>query len=192
MRTRPLLLLSASALLAGCTSSEVSQELLENPLYAEWYHQDIVDHIVSLELSQTDALKDADAKRSADETRQASIKAGDEAEAIQQSGLLGNFIEADEPVEGEVLLWNGALYTDPGFLTVPGTDLRVYLSTSMDPREQPFPSEEDIELGPLLTPYGAQTLSAPETLADIRTVVLWDAGLKRMHAFAQVRRTAAE
>lgn len=190
MRLRLLPAIAVPVLLAGCSSQDVSLELRDNPLYAEWYHQDMVDHIVSLELEQDDSLKNADAKRSADETRQASLRAGDEAENMQQAGWLGTFVEVEEPVEGEVLVWNGGLYTGPDFLSVPGTDLHVYLSASVDPRSYRFPSDDDVDLGPLVTPYGSQTIPAPKDLTDVRTVVLWDAGLKRLHAFAQVHRTA--
>lgn len=192
MRTRSLILVSASlssVLLAACTAtSGVSQNPPDNPLYAEWYYEDLVDHIVSLELASDDSLRDADAKKSADEARAAGLKAAGEAEEKQNKGLHGTLAEVKEPVTGEVLIIDGALYFSPDFVSVPGVELHAYLSTAIDPRESRFPGEDDIDAGVLASPYGAQALPVPADLPDIRSVVLWDKALKRVHAFAQVRR----
>lgn len=177
-----------STTFAACTPQQTASDLSQNPLYVEWYNQDIVEQIVSLELNDDPSLKDPEAKELADAARKDALSKSKAAEAEQLTGLMGAFSEVAEPTDGEALLLDDALHLGPDFLSTPGVDLRIYVSSAVDPRDAAFPADADIDLGPLMSPYGPQTYRFPTPSQDIRTVVLWDAALKRIHAFAQMQK----
>jgi hypothetical protein len=177
--------------LAACARTGADRALLENPLYAEWYYQDVVDHVVDLELADDASLKDADAKAKADAARKDALEKSNAAEARQDAGAKGTFVEVAEPNAGEALLLEGTLYISPDFQTAPGVDLHMYLSPAQDPREAAFPGPDDIDIGPVADPYGPHAYElGGKQLPDVRSAVLWDNALKRMHGFAQLRRVA--
>ena len=59
----------------------------------------------------------------------------------------------------------------------------------VDPRDVVFPDITSIDLGRIDYPYGAMSLpvhAKADAAKNLRSVVLWDAKLKRLHGFAQL------
>ena len=182
-------LFAGTLLLAACTAgpSASLQDRLQNPLFAEYYYDDLVDQMVTLQLHNDPAVVEDAGKDLADATRRDALQQSRDAQGLQQQGRMGEFVEAEAYAKGEVLLTDDALYFHPTFLATPGVDIRVMLTESIDPRDVEFPDPSAQDLGGLKSPYGDQwyALSAPQD--SMRTVVLWDAGLKRLMSFAQLR-----
>jgi hypothetical protein len=185
--------LSASLLLAACAPKPQQEtSLFENPLYAEWYYKDLIENMMNLEIQNDPIVKDASMKSMIQKVRQDALSKAQEATAARQAGQLGLLIPDTQEVRGQVLLAGGKLFFSPDTDIMPGPDLRVYLTPMIDPREgsgsvKVFPDASAVDLGPLQNPYGPSTYALPENLPDIRSVVLWDAKLKRIYAFAQLR-----
>ena len=190
-----LFLCSIVTLLTGCigstgTNTSLTMQL-RNPLFAERYYDEQVDHMVSLEI-QNDPLATAeDKKEIIDEVRVASLKKAKDAEARQKEGMVGIIKSDFEYAVGEALLLDNTLFLGPTFETIPGPSLEVYVSTIHDPREGTFPDASAQNLGPLQTPYGAQSFPVPapkstEPADQFRTFVLWDSDLERIYGFAQL------
>lgn len=161
---------------------------LQNPLFAERYYEDLVQRMVELEIGEHAILSDPKKKQMADAARRKGLQQSREAEQKQLKGIYGSFVNAEENTTGNVLYVDDMLYMDPVFETFPGVDLRVYLSTIVDPRDVQFPDETALDLGRLESPYGAQQYRVPEVdnMLKYRTVVLFDDGLERIHGFAQI------
>jgi hypothetical protein len=83
------------------------------------------------------------------------------------------------------------LYLSSDFVSKPGTNLHVYLTTVVDPRDGSFPDPTAIDLGAIQTVYGAQQFAVPkqEKPELLRTFVLWDKGFNRLYGFAQLTKT---
>ena len=66
--------------------------------------------------------------------------------------------------------------------------MHLFLSESVDPRDIEFPDDSSVDLGPILSPYGAQRYAVPTTDPPqrYRTAVLWDMKLERLYGFAQL------
>lgn len=181
------------ALLTGCGSNpaptKTAEDMLSNPLYAEWYYDDLVDHLVSLEIQNDTSLDDAGAKAASDEGRRDGLAKAKEATKKQSEGIMGAWVSDKEEIQGEVLLLGNMLYLGPSFMTRPGLDLRLYVTTTNDPREGTFPDENALEVGRLDAPYFPQSykLSALPEGVSPRTVVLYDVTLKRISGFVQLR-----
>jgi len=192
MKKITLTLLGASlATLTACASRTpdmTMNDLLKNPLFAEFYYEDLTNQLVSLELNEDEATKDPDKKAMIDALRTESLRRANEIEKVQTQGKTGAFIQAKDIVQGEVLLLDGTLFFGPEFIGTPGVDVRVYLSTMLDPRDEGFPDANAVDLGPLHTFYGEQWYEVPEPPegVDYRSVVLWDADLERVSSFAQI------
>lgn len=179
-------------LLSACSPLPLSRnavERMKNPLYAEQYYAELVDHFVGLQIHKDPALKDTDITTKADKARKEALRQSQEAAAVVDEGSIGFFSPAAEEMKGAALALGGKLYIGPDFLTIPGADLRIYATRMVDPREGTFPDETAQDLGPLDSPYGDQVyrLSGAFTDADQFTVVVFDRALKRVHGFAQVR-----
>lgn len=121
-----------------------------------------------------------------------SLRAAQDAQAIIQEGWLGSFVRGqDDEVTGSVLLLDGWLHIGPSFLMTPGLDVHVYVSQMIDPLEGTFPDETAIEVGPLVTAFGMQSLPLPASVSldgTYRTVVLYDEAVQRVSAFAQLEK----
>jgi len=179
--------------LAACGSSvtmtPILQEHLKNPLYAEQYWEDLVDRMMQHSISKT-FEKDAAKQSLTDNVRTESLAKAQEATKKRGQGILGPFATVTEQTQGLALFVDDTVYFGPGFMTYPGPALHVYLTTELDPSKITFPDPTAVDLGLLLTPYGAQSFAvvAEESSEHLRTVVLWDEQLGRMYAFAQMNR----
>lgn len=189
-RITPLALIGCIAL-AGCTSRPNSigvDRLLRNPLFAERYAENVVDRLVELEIIKDPSLEDETAKVFLEEQRKHWLEVARDARAKQRKGSEGNFIPIGEYAKGDVLSVDHQLHFGTLFEIDPLPSLHVYLTTVVDPRDVRFPDETALDLGPLQTPYGAQTYAVPQVDNPLlyRTAVLWDKNLGRLHSFAQL------
>ncbi len=189
----PLLAL-AGVLVAACTSPNLSlKEQLQNPLFAEIYYNDLVDTLTNIEIGQDRAdniefMKNKAAVARMRKVKESALKSSQEARSAHDRGLSGSFVSASETVNGEVLIVDDMLYTDPTFNTPPGSQLHLYLTSVLDPRDVPFPAKDDTDLGALEHPYGASSLKLSLVKGDPkpRSVVLYDTLLSRIYGFAQL------
>lgn len=180
--------LCTSLMLTACTGATALDNHFENPLYAEWYYQDLVDEMVELVLREDPLTKDEKKLSIIDDTRRNALQLQKEAEAQQNEGLMGGFVSDIATTRGEALLLENMLYLGQDFDTIPGPSLRLYLTTAVDPRDAAFPDETAIDLGALKNAYGAQAYALPENDEEVnyRTLVLWDEKLERLYGFAQL------
>lgn len=185
-----LCVFSCALLLSACTGTAATHDLYDNPLYAEWYYQDLVDEMVELVLREDEITKDERKMNIIEDTRRDALQKQKDAERRQYEGIMGQFISDIETTRGEALLLDDTLYLGPDFDTVPGPDLHLYLTTAVDPRDS-FPDETAIDLGELRDAYGAQAYAVPmsegEERPQWRTLVLWDEQLERLYGFAQLQ-----
>lgn len=186
----PLLLVTG--MLAGCgrTAESPSVELLlQNPLFAERYAEELVDVLTELEIIQDPVLEKENAKDKIASLKTDWLAIARDARASQRNGLLGDLLSMGAFTKGETLLTPTTLYFGPTLEVAPGPSLHVYLSEHIDPRDVEFPDASAIDLGVLPVPYGATALQLPKDIGDIirfRTVVLWDVTLNRLYGFAQL------
>ena len=184
--------LSVALLLIGCTAQVVENQpldaQLQNPLFAEWYYEELVQRMVELEIKQDPLLQDATKKAVADSTRKEALQKSKEATKKQLQGTMGSLISILEETNGEVLFLNNHLYFGPDFAATPGISLHIFMTTAVDPRDVSFPDETAIDLGPLQSPYDPGMYAVPPVEDPLlyRTVVLFDTTLKRIHGFAQL------
>lgn len=190
MKNIPLTLSLAIALV-GCSQTQYTPDqsaLLNNPLYAEQYSEQMVDRMVNLEIFNDPILEDRAIKNYADDTKEQWLKVAKTARALQREGLKGTLIPMQEYVEGEVLYHNDTVHFAPHFIVAPGPSLHVFLTKVIDPRDDVFPDETAIDLGFMAVPYAAQSFAVPpvETPEEYRALVLYDVKLKRLYGFAQI------
>lgn len=189
----PLALALPSLLLGACgaNSADVSlTELLKNPLYAEQYYDSRTDHMVNLVMQNDPLAKDETTKDVIEKYRVESLRQATKATQEQSRGVGGAILSDFSYGRGEALLLDNTLYIGPDFDIVPGPDMRVYVSTAVDPREGTFPDESALELGVLKTAFGAHSYVLPESdppRTDLRSVVFYDRRFKRIYAFAQLQ-----
>jgi len=193
MRCIPLILCGAAALTA-CTKvvpeNAISHgELMQNPLFAERFSEELIDAMVQIQLWEDPILQDEQKAALIEEARIGWFEITKEARAAKREGMLGTWQPIATDVRGMMLLTaQGNLYFDSQFTVTPGLELALYLTAAVDPRDTEFPDETAINLGKLQTPYGAQSYMLPEEAQDAslyRTAVLWDEALQRMHGIAQ-------
>lgn len=189
--TSTLLSLTAFAvILAGCQKAPVSADpkLLENPLYAEYYYDDLVERLVNLDIQNDPLLEDKSKRGFVDTARRNALQKAKEATRKQDEGLMGSFVPVTEFTGGEVLLLEQTLYFGPTFETAASPDLHVYLSETVDPRDTAFPDPSAIDIGIVKNPYGPQAFDGIQVASGsvIRSIVLWDNSLERLNGFAQV------
>ena len=163
-------------------------DLMENPLYAKRYYDELLENLVSLSIHQNPLLQEKGKEKKIEQARRDALIKAREAEQNQQSGPKGAFIPMEEYAQGIALLTGNTLYLSPDFAVTPGISLHLFLTTAVDPRDTKFPDPAAVDLGPLKNAYGAQAfavnLSASPT--HYRTAVLWDAALERLVSFAQL------
>ncbi len=190
MKYSTFLFAIAPCLLVACSAGTqpTVDSLLRNPLYAEQYSDDLVERMVQLTLNNDPVLQDPHMAALVNDTRTTWLETTTEARQKQRTGSQGNFVSVGEPVQGQVLLLGRTLYFGPFFTVAPGVEVHLYLTTVTDPRDQAFPDDTAMDAGALASPYGAQQYSVPGggDLAAYRTVVLYDAALQRILAFAQL------
>ncbi len=197
-------LLCSTLALGACTASHNTvsvDELLQNPLFAETYAEDVVNTMVNIEIRSTEseelrengefyetgAILDLETLQKVRDVRSTWVPVGERARQAQREGSIGNFVAVTEYATGEALLKDGMLYFGPTFDLAPAADLHVFLSNTVDPRAAEFPDETAVDLGPLQSPYGTQSYALTEAEGPYRTVVLWEQNLQRIWAFAQLR-----
>lgn len=181
----------ALLLLTGCNAAIFSPDeeaLMRNPLYAEHYAEQLVDAMVNLEVYEDPVLEDEAKKKIVSDTKEKGLAVARQARTDQRDGIIGQFIPMKEYAEGEVLYKENFLHVAPSFVTTPGPDLHVWMTTVVDPRDVEFPDPTAIDIGSLKTAYGAQSYAVPkvEDPKAYRTVVLWDNALGRLWSFAQI------
>ncbi|MFA6038796.1 MAG: DM13 domain-containing protein [Candidatus Peribacteraceae bacterium] len=196
MRLGRLSLLFALLLpLAACTARPTTEvqsvrreDLMQNPLYAERYWDELTERMVDILLREKDTL-DAGTLAAVDEVRREALQHAQEESLSKQGGKLGSFVSMKETVGGLAFLHGRTLSLSPDFLTSPGADLRLLLTTMLDPRDGVFPDETSVDIGRLESPYGAQEYLLPESVKteELRTVAVFDARLKRLYGFAQLQ-----
>jgi len=193
MTMKPFIIYTFAAfLLVGCSSRGTHQFILEeqlkNPLFAEWYYEELTQRMVELEIKQDPLLKDERKKVASDATRREALQKAKEAGKKQLQGMLGSLISILEETTGEVLYVDDAVYFGPDFFATPGISMHVFLTTVVDPRDVTFPDETAMDLGPMQSPYdtGAYPVPPVENPLLFRTVVLLDTTLNRIHGFAQL------
>jgi hypothetical protein len=196
-KTIPAALTVISLSLIGCAPSQqgASADMLQNPLYAEWYFNDIVENMMSLDIRQDPLTKTE--RSTIDTMRQDALAGAQAATAKRLQGFGGTLLPKAVETQGRVLLLDSTLFFSPDTNVVPAAELHVYLSTLVDPTETTgsgsttllFPEPSALDLGLMRVPYGASSITVPaqENAPQYRTVVLWDKRLKRMHAFAQLQ-----
>jgi len=194
MKTSPLLsaLPLALFLIAGCSQNAAQEDLLRNPLYSRFYYQDLANHMADYSIQNDPILKDAEKKGIIESTRSRAVEHIANANALINAGKKGGFMSDTEYAAGTALLSGGTVYFSQDFNTLPGPSVRVYASTLLDPRGEsgsvlPFPDESAVDLGPLKSPYMAQSYVIPAEAKDtaFRSIVLWDTRLERLFGFAQ-------
>lgn len=191
MRTTLLALALAPAIaLSACNgSTSMNSDPLQNPLYAEYYYDDLVESMVNFQLNDPNAVADDERlQKVLEDVRYQGLKKAQEANKLQDTGAKGMLVQAKAFAQGEALFANNTVYFGPDFLSAPGPSLHVYLSTRVDPRDvEVFPSADDVDLGLMTTPYGTQQYATPELdPVAYRTVVLYDTMLKRVYSFVQL------
>ncbi|MBI3331995.1 hypothetical protein HYZ99_03480 [Candidatus Peregrinibacteria bacterium] len=184
----PLFLLAACGPTINEGAAITLEQLLENPLYAEQYYDLLLERMVELEIQKDPILEEGSKKSLVEDVRRDALAKAREATAKQREGFMGVFVPAKEQAHGEALYVDDTLYLGPSFDSPPGPDLRVYLSTLVDPRDGEFPDEQSLDLGRLESPFGTQRFSVKPTDSPelYRTAVLYDADLDRMYSFAQL------
>ena len=161
---------------------------MDNPLYAERYAEEMVNVLAELEIQQDPLIADAAVKAQIAAMRDDWLAKAREARDLQRGGTSAQFAEMQQYARGEGLLLDGTFYLSSDFETLPGPGLRLYLTTMVDPRDGEFPDASAIDLGPLVSPYGAQQYAVAD-LSDplaYRTAVLWDTTLEKIYGFAQL------
>lgn len=164
-------------------------DLMENPLYAKRYYDELLENLVSLSLHKDPFLQEKDREKKVEHARRDALTKAREAEQKQRSGTQGTFIPMEEYAQGTAFLDGHTLYLSSDFAVTPGISLHLFLTTNVDPRDAPFPDPDAIDLGPLKSAYGTQDFAANLPAKNptlYRTAVLWDSALERLVAFAQL------
>lgn len=180
-------------LLTACNRRGIDAALMDNPLYAIAYGNDLADTLANLIILEDPISKEEGmTEKIQNEIAEAKILI-QAAEERQNEGFLGALISAPEETAGNVLYLDDKLYLSPDFYVNPGVNLHLYLVPNVDPRGMTEPDSTMIDLGQLKSHYGAQTYDVgdqpkPELL---RSFMLWDLELGRMHGFAQLSRSGS-
>ncbi len=183
-RTSIIALLSV-LLLSACGNQG---DIAGNPLVRTQHDEELADSLANI-IIQKDPLADDPSTRAILENGIAEAKKSLAAtQTLKRGSISGPFIPLYESVQGWALFQNGTLYLSSDFQSRPGLDLHLYLTTLVDPRDAAFPDITAVDLGRIEYPYGAMTLKGPtgDAAKNLRSLVLWDAKLKRLHGFVQL------
>ncbi len=192
MRIRPLFSLAiiSTLTLGACqaTTRGTAQATLSNPLVAEQHNADLIERLSSLLATKDPKWNEGRIGKRLEYEVQNALKAREAATATLRTGTNGPFAKVEEDILGKAALVGNTLYFGADFLTYPGPELHVYLTTVMDPTTAEFPDPTAIDLGPLASAYGAQAYLVPQKKEQVGyiTVVLYDSLLKRIYGFAQL------
>lgn len=185
-----LLLLVASSAITACSTGSDGRlgATMDNPLVASRYGDEFADAMANL-IIQEDPIVQEDGMT---EFIQAEIRRGKkiagDARDRMRGAMMGALLPIKTDVSGYVLHTKGTLYISPDFFVIPGPDLHVYLTEVTDPRDAAFPDVTAVDLGSLLSAYGAQHYALPkhENPKRLRTLVIFDEKLKFIVAMAQL------
>lgn len=183
----PVLLLALSA----CSSAGTSvAEQNRNPLTASRYGDELADSMANLIIMEDPAAKDPDVRKIIESEIARGKSIAEDARDIQSKGWLGGLIGIKGQVSGYVLYLPDELYLSSDFMTTPGSSLRAYLTTTIDPRDAVFPDPTALDIGSLQASYGAQAYRVPaqQEPGKFRTFVIYDTRLKMIYGFAQLSR----
>lgn len=191
MRRLTILIASAALAAGGCAyrEKEPSPLLMENPLYAKRYYDELVENLVSITIHSDPVLQKKGVEKTVERARRAALAKAREAEERQRGGAQGAFIPMEEYALGTAFFSGNALYLSSDFEVTPGISLHLFLTTAVDPRDVAFPDSDAIDLGPLKSAYGAQAFAVQlpaSSSIPYRTAVLWDTALERLVSFAQL------
>lgn len=182
--------ISALLILGGCipVGQDASDNLMENPLYAKRYYDELAENLVSLSIHNDPLLQEKGKEKKVERARHDALTNAQEAERRQRSGTQGAFIPIEEYARGRALLIGNNLYLSTDFEVLPGLSLHLFLTTVVDPRDGVFPDPDAVDIGPLKNMYGAQEfpIQLPKDPILYRTLVLWDTTLERLVSFAQL------
>ncbi|MEQ1849722.1 MAG: DM13 domain-containing protein [Candidatus Peribacteraceae bacterium] len=188
MKHLPFIILTGVILTScGGNTTSIANEN-QNPLTAARYGDERADALANLIITADPIVeKDGMREKIQKEIEQAK-NIGSAARTELSVGSMGALIPITDDASGFVALIDTTLYFSSDFFVSPGMDMRVYLTTIVDPRDVPFPDESAINVGVLQSVYGAHSygLSDDVTEKDLRTVVLYDQGLGRIASFAQL------
>ncbi|HRH93242.1 MAG TPA: hypothetical protein PKV72_01775 [Candidatus Peribacteria bacterium] len=189
MQRTSLLALSGALLLSACGSAGGTAAAGNNPLLQIQHDEQLADSLANLIITK-DPLADDASTRTMLEGEIAKTKESLAAtQRAQAAGMSGPMRSEKEEVGGWALYMNNTLYTSSDFSSPPGLDLHLYVTAVVDPRDVVFPDITSIDLGRIEYPYGAMALpvhAKPDAVKNLRSVVLWDAKLKRLYGFAQL------
>lgn len=190
------LLLPALLLLSACSSTGQSlSENLKNPLFAEYYYQDLATTLADVEINATlpgnaALLKDPARKALLEQQKTQATQNASTAQKVRDRASTGDFVSANESEQGTVMLVDGTLFTNPAFNSPAGPSLHIFLTTVIDPTDKPsaFPDSSALDLGLVNQPYGTSSYTLPSGAAKThyRTVVLYDTMLRSIYGFAQL------
>jgi len=161
---------------------------MTNPLFAEEYSKTMVDRLTNLEIGKDPILEDEKMAQFVQKKKIEWKESDRKARKLQKQGMIGQIIEIKEHSKGQALLIQNILFLGPGFVSMPGPDLRLFLTEAIDPRDLDFPDASSIDLGIVESPIGAQRYKVPmtENYERLRTAVLFDVSLGRLYGFAQL------
>ncbi len=190
MRRLPLLIASAVLATGGCAYKEKTPQplLMENPLYAKRYYDELVENLVSITIHNDPVLQQKGMTTTVERGRRDAIAKAQETEKRLRNGIRGAFIPMEEYARGTAFLSGNTLHLSSDFSVTPGLSLHLFLTTAVDPRDVAFPDPSAVDLGLLRSAYGAQTFSAglPADHTSFRTAVIFDTTLERLVSFAQL------
>ncbi len=191
---RALLFSLSTLLLAGCgkplQNVDIQKYYGSNPLVEEQRATELTQVMVNMIVNEKAALLEDDLFDEVDRMRLDSGKKTEVATKDRKNGLLGQWNPHKQRALGFTLVRpkEGVIFTGTTFESDPGVELHIFATKTVDPRTVEFPDTDSKDLGLLLFPYGAQTLTFDPALwnEDFRTLVLYDVKLKRVYGFLQL------
>ncbi len=162
-----------------------------NPLTASRYGDELADGMADIIIAGTAMKKDIVHKDFIESEILRGKQIAKDARDKQAEGMMGALIGVGADASGYALYVDDTLFLSSDFFVTPGADVRVYLTTLVDPRDgsgSTFPDDTAVSLGSLQTTYGAQQydVTSQKDPSKLRTLVIWDKKLERIDAFAQL------
>lgn len=186
MKHSHILFVATLVALAGCAGTTDNRS--QNRLLRIQRAEELADTLANIIIEQDPITKDPATMEMITKEIARAKQALAAEQSAQSTAMSGPFLSMQESVQGWALMQDGALHLSSDFHSRPGIDLRIYLTTAVDPRDVTFPDVSAVDLGSIDYPYGPLILQIPSGSATekLRTAVVWDARLKRLHGFAQL------
>lgn len=189
MQRTTLFALFSVLLLSACGNASGTTTAGNNPLLQIQHDEELADSLANLIIAKDPLADDAKTRTMLEGEITKAKESLAATQRAQAAGISGPMRSEKEEVTGWTLYMNDTLYTSSDFSSHPGLDLHLYLTAVVDPRDVVFPDITSIDLGRIEYPYGAMALpvhAKPDAVKNLRSVVLWDAKLKRLYGFAQL------